>query len=85
MGQMKWIYSLAEDGRLEEYMEVYYKNLANNCAGFTYDGKFLTMVRATAVLKLLKDASVKYNSYLEERADEEQAQRIYSNEIDARK
>ena len=32
MGQMKWIYSLAEDGRLQEYAEVYYKNLANNCA-----------------------------------------------------
>lgn len=85
MGQMKWVYSLAEDGRLEEYMQVYYKNLANNCAGFTYDGKFLTMVRATAVLKLLKDASVKYNSYLEEQADQAEAERIYNNQIDVRK
>lgn len=85
MGQMKWIISLAEDGRLEEYMKVYYENLANNCAGFTYDGKFLSMVRATAVLKLLKEASSKYNSYLEEQAEQEQAQRIYNNEIDARK
>ena len=85
MGQMKWIYSLAEDGRLEEYAQVYYTNLANNCAGFTYDGKFLTMVRATAVLKLLKDASVKYNSYLEEQADQAEAERIYNNQIDVRK
>lgn len=69
MGQMKWVYSLAQDGRLEEYMKVYYKNLANNCAGFTYDGKFLTMVRATAVLKLLKDADKEYQEHIDQQAE----------------
>ena len=82
---MKWVYSLAEDGRLEEYINIYYENLANNCVGFTYDGKFLTMARATAVLKLLKDATVQYNLYIEEQADQEQARRIYNNQIDATK
>ena len=56
MGQMKWVYSLAQDGRLKEYMEVYYKNLANNSVGFTYADKWLDMKRAHAVLKLLKQA-----------------------------
>lgn len=69
MGQMKWVYSLAQDGRLEEYMTMYYKNLAANSAGFTYDNKFLTMVRATAVLKLLKDADKKYQEHIDQEAE----------------
>jgi|TARA_R110000782_G_scaffold263289_1_gene355855 hypothetical protein len=69
MGQMKWVYSLAQNGRLEEYMQVYYKNLGKNCAGFTYNGKFLTMVRAAAVLKLLKDADKQYQEHIDQQAE----------------
>ena len=69
MGQMKWVYSLAQDGRLEDYMKVYYTNLGNNCAGFTYDGKFLTMVRATAILQLLKDEDKEYQEHIDQQAE----------------
>tara|TARA_R110000868_G_C10930180_1_gene766305 strand:+ start:1912 stop:2163 length:252 start_codon:yes stop_codon:yes gene_type:complete len=69
MGQMKWVYSLAQDGRLKEYMEVYYKNLANNSVGFTYADKWLDMKRAHAVLKLLKQADEKYQIHIDEQAE----------------
>jgi len=80
MGQMKWIYSLIEDNRVEEFKAKYKECLDNKELGITFDGKFIDIIRVGAIVKEMEKGVKAYNKHLDEMADRHEAEISYRNQ-----
>ena len=69
MGKMKQIYEWVQDGTSELFIDAYKHALANGALGFTYDYIWYDMIRAKAVVSVIKKAQEDYNDYIESQAD----------------
>mgnify|MGYP003655578250 CR=1 FL=1 len=69
MGKMKEIYEMVQDGTSELFIDAYKHALANSALGFTYNYKFYDMIKARAVVSLIKKAENEYEDYIESQAE----------------
>lgn len=69
MGKMKEIYEMVQDGSSELFIDSYKHAVANNDLGFTYNFKFYDMIKARAIVKLIKQAQKEYNDMIESQAE----------------
>ena len=81
MGQMKWIYSLIEDDRVGEFKTKYKKCLDNNELGLTFDGKFIDVIKAGSIIKVMEKGLKQYNEHLDEMADRHEAESLYWQQV----
>jgi hypothetical protein len=77
MGQMKWVYSLIEEDRGNEFKLAYNTALSKKLLIFKFDNMDIDIIKAGAAVKIINDYNKEYNKYLEEQADRAEAERIY--------
>lgn len=77
MGQMKWVYSLIEEDRGNEFKLAYTTALSKKLLIFKFDNMDIDIIKAGAAVKIINDHNKEYNKYLEEQADRAEAERIY--------
>ena len=65
MGQMKWIYSLIQDNRTEEFKNAFDNAIDKKEYGFDFDGKFIDIIKAGSIIKVIKE----YNKHLDAEAE----------------
>ena len=78
MGQMKWVYSLIEDDRGNEFKLAYEVALRDKLLIFKFDNMNIDIIKAGAAIKIIND----YNQNLEDQADYAEAERIYWLEVE---
>ena len=78
MGQMKWVYSLIEDDRGNEFKLAYNTALSKKLLIFKFDNMNIDIIKAGAAIKIIND----YNQNLEDQADYAEAERIYWLEVE---
>ena len=78
MGQMKWVYSLIEDDRDNEFKLAYEVALRKKLLIFKFDNMDIDIIKAGAAIKIIND----YNKNLEVQADYAEAERIYWIEVE---
>jgi len=78
MGQMKWVYSLIEDDRGNEFKLAYEVALRKKLLIFKFDNMDIDIIKAGAAIKIIND----YNKNLEVQADYAEAERIYWIEVE---
>ncbi len=77
MGQMKWVYSLIEEDRGNEFKLEFNTALSKKLVIFKFDNMDIDIIKAGAAVKIINDYNKEYNKYLEEQADRAEAERIY--------
>lgn len=77
MGQMKWVYSLIEEDRGNEFKLAFNTALSKKLGIFKFDNMDIDIIKAGAAVKIINDYNKEYNKYLEEQADRAEAERIY--------
>ena len=78
MGQMKWVYSLIEEDRGNEFKLAYNTALSKKLLIFKFDNMNIDIIKAGAAIKIIND----YNQNLEDQADYAEAERIYWLEVE---
>ena len=78
MGQMKWVYSLIENGQEQEFKLAYETALIKKLLIFKFDNINVDIIKAGAAIKIIND----YNKQLDDMADQEIAERIYWIEVE---
>ena len=78
MGQMKWVFSLIDEYRENEFKLAYEVALRKKLLIFKFDNMDIDIIKAGAAIKIIND----YNKNLEEQADQAQAERIYWLEVE---
>jgi hypothetical protein len=78
MGQMKWVFSLIDECRENEFKLAYEVALRKKLLIFKFDNMDIDIIKAGAAIKIIND----YNKNLEEQADQAQAERIYWLEVE---
>jgi|TARA_R110000787_G_scaffold16795_2_gene52686 hypothetical protein len=79
MGEMKRIYEMVQDGTSLAFIDAYKKVIINNAAtnnnviGFTYDGVYYDLMKARAIISILKTAEKEYDMYIDRQAELDQA------------
>ena len=61
---MKEIYEMVQDGTAELFIDAYRHARVNNALGFTYNYKFYDIIKAKAVVNLIKQAQEEYDNHL---------------------
>jgi|TARA_R100001463_G_C3496202_1_gene218556 hypothetical protein len=75
---MKWVYSLIEDDRGNEFKLAYEVALRKKLLIFKFDNMDIDIIKAGAAIKIIND----YNKNLEVQADYAEAERIYWIEVE---
>jgi hypothetical protein len=78
MGQMKWVYSLIENGQEHEFKLAYETALIKKLLTFKFDNINIDIIKAGAAIKIIND----YNKQLDNMADQEIAEKIYWIEVE---
>jgi hypothetical protein len=79
MGEMKRIYEMVQNGTSLAFIDAYKKVIINNAAannnviGFTYDGVYYDLMKARAIISILKTAEKEYDMYIDRQAELDQA------------
>jgi len=74
MGQMKWIYGLIQDNKTDEFKEAFYNAIKNEKYGFDFDGKFIDIIKAGSIMKVMEKGLKEYNAHLDAQAELEREQ-----------
>ena len=69
MGQMKWIYSLIQDNRTEEFKSAFDNAIDKKEYGFDFDGKFIDIIKAGSIIKVMEKGLKEYNKHLDAEAE----------------
>ena len=69
MGQMKWIYSMVEDGTADFFLDAYKNARINNKIGFTFDYKFIDIFKAKFIADQIITAQKDYDKHIDIQAD----------------
>ena len=64
MGKMKEIYEMVQDGTSDIFIDAYKHARINNALGFTYNYRFYDIIKAKAVVELIKQAQKDYDNNL---------------------
>jgi hypothetical protein len=64
MGKMKEIYEMVQDGTAELFIDAYKHARINDAVGFTYNYKFYDIIKAKAMIKLIKQEEKEYDNQL---------------------
>ena len=64
MGKMKEIYEMVQDGTSDIFIDAYKHAKINNALGFTYNYRFYDIIKAKAVVKLIKQTQKDYDNHL---------------------
>ena len=64
MGKMKEIYEMVQDGTSDIFIDAYKHARINNALGFTYNYRFYDIIKAKAVVELIKQAQKDYDNHL---------------------
>ena len=64
MGKMKEIYEMVQDGTSDMFIDAYKHARINNALGFTYNYKFYDIIKAKAVVELIKQTQKDYDNHL---------------------
>ena len=81
MGQMKWIYTLIEDGRVDEFKLAYETALHKKLLVFEFDGKQIDIIKAGSIMKVMQKGLQEYNDHLDEMADRHEAEMMYWKQV----
>lgn len=66
---MKYIYGLVQDGTSTLFVDAYNHAKINNELGFTYDYKYYDMIKARAMVILIKQEEEKYDKHIDAQAE----------------
>ena len=69
MGQMKWIYTMVQDGSYKVFKLMYETALKNNVNSFTFENREFSVIVAKHVCTLGDKAEKDYDEYVEKEAD----------------
>ena len=64
MGKMKEIYEMVQDGTSDIFIDAYKHARINNALGFTYNYRFYDIIKAKAIVELIKQAQKDYDNHL---------------------
>ena len=70
---------MVQDGTSLAFIDAYKKVIINNAAannnviGFTYDGVYYDLMKARAIISILKTAEKEYDMYIDRQAELDQA------------
>ena len=64
MGKIKEIYEMVQDGTANIFVDTYKHARINNALGFTYNYRFYDIIKAKAVVELIKKATKEYDNHL---------------------
>ena len=81
MGQMKWIYTLIQDNRVNEFKLAYQTALHKKLLVFEFDGKQIDMIKAGSIVKVMEKGLKEYNDHLDEMADRHEAEMKYWQDV----
>ena len=70
---MKLIYEMVQNGTSQAFIDAYKQARINNVIGFTYDFIFYDMVKAKAIILMIKIAEKDYDKYIDRKAELDQA------------
>ena len=69
MGQMKWIYTMVEDGSYQVFKLMYETALKNGVNSFIFDNREFDIITAKHICILGDKAEKEYEEYIEKLAD----------------
>ena len=69
MGNMKWIYTMVQEGNSNAFLDAYKKARINNSMGFTFDDKFIDIIKGKAICNEIKKATKEYDKHIDEMAE----------------
>jgi len=64
MGKMKEIYEMVQDSTADLFIDAYKHAKTNDALGFTYNYKFYDIIKAKAMVDLIKQAQKDYDNQL---------------------
>ena len=70
MGKMKEIYEMVQNGTSDIFIDAYKHARINNALGFTYNYRFYDIIKAKAVIDLIKQAQKDYDNHLIDRLED---------------
>ena len=70
MGQMKWIYTMVQDGSYKVFKLMYETALKNNVNSFTFENREFSVIVAKHVCTLGDKAEKEYDEHIESMADD---------------
>ena len=71
MGQMKWIYTMVENGSYKVFKLMYETAAKNKVDSFTFDSKEFSTIAAKHICTYGDKAEKEYDKYIESMADAE--------------
>ena len=73
MGKIKEIYEMVQDGTSAIFIDIYKHAKINNELGFTYNYRYYDIIKARAIVLLIKQATKEYDIYIDRQAELDQA------------
>ena len=77
MGQMKWIYTMVQDGSYSIFKTMYETASKNGAKSFKFDTRKFSIVMAKHICVLADRAQKEYDKYIESMADAEYDSRYF--------
>ena len=71
MGQMKWIYTMVQEGSYKVFKLMYETAINNNVDSFTFDNREFSTIVAKHICTLGDKAQKEYDEYIDSMADSE--------------
>ena len=71
MGQMKWIYTIVQNGMYQNFKKAFMNAVENNIDSFTFDNREFSLIRAKHICTLADKVSIEYDEYLLSKVEEE--------------
>ena len=69
MGQMKWIYTMVQDGTSGVFKKLYENAVKYKLESFIFESKSFTTDRARAVIGAIEHAEAEYDQWIDDQAE----------------